>query len=192
MSRKGKHKPKRKPPTPKTEQTQSKAQLKPLWRRVLKFLISPLGLLVDALGIAASVFAVWEAYWGTLPEIHALGPDFSSPFALPFAVKNPSHIFDMRDVQWFCGIEKIEFSQNNGLQSFSLTEPPIAKIPAGETANFRCPIGVGSQDMKSGSLSLFVKFKTFYIPRISTTQPMTWIANANPPRWVEGNYGKTH
>lgn len=157
--------------------------------RAARFLKSPLGIAIAALGVLASVGAVWDGYWGTRPEIHALGPDPSSAFALPFAVKNPSHFFAMEDVQWFCGIKKVEFSRNNSLEQLSITEPPSSSIGPGETRNFRCRIGVKSADVKSGSLALFVQYKTFYIPRVSAEQPMTWLPDASPPRWVEGEIG---
>lgn len=95
----------------------------------------------------------------------------------------------MENVQWFCGINKLDLKQGGGLANFSITEASTSFIGAGETRNFRCSINVKADDVRTGSLALFVKFKTFYIPRVSDPQLMTWVADATPPRWVEGEIG---
>ena len=174
----------------KAKKTKLQKPLQPQPQKWLlwKALLTRRAIVFELVGFVAALLAIWEVYFETVPEIHAPGAEYSSPFLLPFSVKNPSRFFAMYDVQWFCGINNIEIQGGGGAKGFSMTEPPITEINPGEIRNFRCRIGVESQIVNSASISLRVKFKTLFFERTSSWQPMTWAATANPPRWIEGEF----
>src|SRR5450631_1405009 len=84
-------------------------------------LLSPWALTVELAGLIAALVVFWDVYFDTVPEIQSLAPDFSSPFLLPFSVKNPSHIFAMKDVTFYCLVDQLEVATGGRVSGITFT-----------------------------------------------------------------------
>jgi hypothetical protein len=152
------------------------------WARLCKFVLFPLSFL--------PFLAVYEIYFATIPEVAA--PDNSSPFILPYTVKNNSHIFDMRDATVNCdvpsfGVKKLD--SNNALVGWQIL-PGVGKstIGAGRNDHFQCPISVDKNlEVIHAIVDIQVSYKTLWWDRMPYKAHFKWFADATPPRWMEFN-----
>ena len=149
------------------------------------------------LGMLATLIAllgvVYDAFRS--PEISVGGDvDTSSPFSVPFNVKNVSWLFAMSDAQMNCGLDKVVLVSSVQLTNVLLVSPQ-ATIKPGKEGAFRCAIG-GEQDkflqitpfnLKSAHMFLSMHYRILWlIPRVSEPVEFTWYTTALPPRWIRG------
>jgi hypothetical protein len=152
-----------------------------------RWVTSPLAVLTAVVGAVASAIAVWDAYWLTIPEIRGLGPNAGVPFDLPFAVKNPSRLFTMNNVEFRCYLD-VEFANKSSIKNiYVIAARDRGKdIGPGDTRNYRCPLTVPAGGLVKGRINLRTTYSTMIFHRASPDAPFNWSANANPPRWIEG------
>jgi hypothetical protein len=173
-------------PKPKPTQSRQPSRSHSGWRfRYKEILGRPWAGLVAAMSVVATLFTLWGAYWNTIPDVRARNP-VSSPFSLPFAVSNNSHLFDMRDLTFYCGIKKVAYPNGGYLENFSLVPgPQNVTIATGDTFNFRCPIG---GQIETAKILLWAKYRTFLFPRMWLGTEFTWVPDEQ--RWIKGKTSK--
>jgi hypothetical protein len=138
-------------------------------------------------GVVGLIWLIYDTYEHTFPEIHLFATDSHWPFLLPFTVKNNSSIFAMHDIQWYCYIDKIDFAAGGGIYYIMLSDSTKTTIGPEKAVNYRCLLaGVESKWLKSGRLLVYVKYFTLGFIRTSDSVPFTWLPQADPPRWIEG------
>ena len=138
----------------------------------------------DVLGIAAALLAIWLVFFDTIPTIEIAGSDRTSPFELPFTVRNKSPIFDARDAQFSCQAVRIE----QGPFAYGFVPLALAQhrtITWGNPVNFKCPVTTSGDPVRRAVVRIFVDYKTLFKGR-TTTADFTWIGTVDPPRWIEG------
>jgi hypothetical protein len=152
-----------------------------------RWIRSPLTIVVGLIGFVASGIAIWGAYWLTMPEIRSLGLNAGVPFDLPFAVKNPSRLFTMNNVEFQCHLN-VEFANGSGIKNiYVVALRDLGKnIGPGDTRNYRCPLKVPPGGLVKGRINLRATYSTMIFHRASPDAPFVWSANASPPRWIEG------
>ena len=143
----------------------------------------PLAIFLEVIGAAAAIFAVWDAYWNTLPQVRLLEPELLPSSFMPFAVTNPSHLFDMNSLTLRCAVGGIkEGTKDEFVSSLETAAPPGPTISIGSMRNFVCPVG----GQRTTGVELSAKYWTLLIPRTWTGPSFTWHPEMTPPRWVEG------
>ncbi len=158
-----------------------------LLSQVLKTWWGKAGAVLAALGGVQSPFSTYDffrsLYEDTNPEIHISAVD-PNPFAVPFRIKNNSHFFPMKSVEWFCGINDVLTPQGGGLFNFSITYKtnPITIEPTRDVT-FRCPIKTGPN--VSANVQPILKYKTLWFDRIYNSREFIWYRDATPPKWIE-------
>jgi hypothetical protein len=185
------------------------------WRRRLIFLVSPWGLLLEIIGLAASLYVFWEVYFHTMPEVRARDSDPTSSFVLPFSVVNKSLIFDINSVTLTCGVELVAF-ENMEKQKYIVgdvildTDTKIEKIPRNSPTNYSCDASGVLRVQTDGSLALGIlqtppnainskltvstmcvwigmKYKTVGISRTFQSQVWGWYTTPDGHhQWIEG------
>jgi hypothetical protein len=175
-------------PMPHQPQPQQKHQ-KTTWERIRDHPVFWI------LGLVAALLAVGEPVHQALiePEISATGePDVSSPFSVPFDIKNRSWLFDMREAQLNCVVAPIITTGHWEMMGFTI-QSRTATIEADTPAAFRCLIGSGPGNAFGGAgnicsahMFLFMTYHTLIFPRKSRQVEFTWYTDANPPRWIPG------
>jgi hypothetical protein len=179
------------------------------WRlaaQVALGLLAPLRRLpwwADVLGVLAAVFVFWGVYIDTQPAI-----EHGSSASSPFIIKNPSIVFDMKDVVLTC--------QVIGTKWGGVSVPPGAffvqtlhakmdgriistqrnvKISHSEPANFPCNVeGIQDADingtpqvLEEMQVGILVKFRTLGFPRSVPSSVFTWKKLADGHyEWLEG------
>jgi hypothetical protein len=156
------------------------------WREVLRSTPGRILTLIAAVSLVWTFSDhVYQTYLSTRPEIHVSGQD-ASAFSLPFSVKNNSSIFTMYQAEWKCGIRKVQLGQLI-IQDLSVTYSAAkASIPPGGTAYFRCNVTDLTPD--TAVIVPFISYKTLGFPRVYEDAVFTWLPQAKPPRWIEGEY----
>jgi hypothetical protein len=138
---------------------------------------------VEAVGLAAAIVGIWDAYWNTLPEVKLLEPGVLSSGFTIFAVTNPSHLFDMNSLTLHCAVAGIKEGTNDEfVEVFEDAIPPGPTIPTGTVRNFACTAG----GLQGPGIELSATYWTLLIPRTWKGPSFTWHAEMSPPRWVEG------
>jgi hypothetical protein len=66
---------------------------------------------IIALGSALATLA--GPFWPTLPTIDASAMSATNPFSVPFYIRNQSIVFDVYNIQLYCGLEKVEAKETN-------------------------------------------------------------------------------
>jgi hypothetical protein len=139
--------------------------------------------------VAGLLTSIVKLYSGTIPDIQLTGQD-ASPFVLPYSVRNTSWLFDMTDVVLFCGPRPGQNIQvgpiviTSGVR-FQDSVQPVTMKP-GQLWYFRCPISNASGRMVKGTIHPTIEYRTLGIKREFEGLDQTWFADANPPRWVQG------
>jgi hypothetical protein len=154
---------------------------------LLQRFLSPLKRLpwwADVLGIFGATVVFWAVYIDTIPSIEIVGADRSSPFELPFTVKDKSAIFDTREAHFWCEVKRIE--QGNfayGFVPFGLAQ--VRTVTWGNPVSYKCPVTTSGDPVRRAAVRIIIDYKTLMWGR-TTTADFTWIGTVDPPRWVEG------
>ena len=148
------------------------------------------GMVVVLIALFGVVYDAFRA-----PEI-SVGGDVaaSSPFSVPFNVKNVSWLFAMSDAQMRCGLDQVVLASSMQFKNVFLVSPQ-ATIKPGQEGAFRCAIGGEQYDflrvtpfsLKSAHMFLSMHYWILWvIPRVSEPVEFTWYTTASPPRWIRG------
>jgi hypothetical protein len=161
------------------EQTPAASPSGPVWRRTWAALVS-----IGAIGGFVNLIEQgWKSFvFDTEPQIEfpALATD---PFSLPFSIKNNSPIFALRETQWRCRIDRIERATGS-LTLWDADYTKAGEITPGKAALARCYV---QGDGKFGAtITALVKYKTLWFSREADPAAFTWLADAQPPRWIAG------
>jgi hypothetical protein len=149
-----------------------------------------LGMLVILIALFGVVYDAFRS-----PEI-SVGGDVaaSSPFSVPFNVKNVNWLFAMSDAQMQCGLDQVVLASSVQFKNFFLVSPQ-ATIKPGKEGAFRCAIGGEQQNLvrvtpfslQSAHMYLSMHYHILWlIPRASEPVEFTWYTTASPPRWIRG------
>ena len=150
------------------------------------------------LSMLAVVLAVGTPIWDALrtPDISASGDsDPLRPFAFPFAVKNNSSWFSMKETRMSCRAT-VTLTRDRTLNGILGVDDIGAFIEPNGTANFRCVVtGSGDRvifhhepgEVISAHIKLQVAYKTLWHPRTSPPVEFTWYTAGHPPRWIKGH-----
>ena len=144
------------------------------------------------IALVGAVTTLTQIYRGTIPDARILGSD-PTPFLLPFTVTNDSSFFDMKDVVFFCGPRAGQTIQvGNIVVSGVRFQDSVGKamIKPGATSLFRCPVTNARAEMVKGTIHPIMEYRTLWFSRTFDGKDLTWFANANPPRWVQGDMVK--
>lgn len=158
---------------------------KSLRKKLKDLLLGWWGFSIALVGLVASLFAIWDAWVRSDPEIRAQSADPSSAFYFPFSVKNPSSVLEMKDVEWVCHIDELLLSSGSHFKDSVVSSGIRATIKPNETVNFRCSIDLNGPSVVLANMKLNVRFKSWFVQR-EYSMPIYWDARANPPRWIEG------
>jgi hypothetical protein len=156
---------------------------KSLSRRILE---SPPALL---LGVLAAVIALSQAWHDSLhePDVNLVGsPTGAQVFEYPFAVKNNSVLFAMRDTHIFCGIVALLSSTGGGIRNLSVTSNGTATINPDETVNYGCSVATAGSALATGHIRIWMKYKTLFFPRTFEGTKFTWYTKGPVPQWIKG------
>ena len=148
------------------------------------------GMLATAIVLLGVVYDAFRS-----PEI-SIGSDVaaSSPFSVPFNVKNVSWLFTMSDAQMRCGLDEVVVPPEMRFKNSFLISPK-ATIKPGHEGAFRCSIGdeqynllrITPFSLKSAHMFLSMHYWILWlIPRGSEPVEFTWDTRASPPRWIWG------
>jgi hypothetical protein len=174
-------------PPPKKEQSLNK---------ILRFLANhPIGVLISlAETLLGAVEIIRQAI--VYPEISAdSAPDPSQPFATHFYVKNNSGWFDMRHVEFYCGVDAIDTASGGGFKNLSFLDWKTADIAPNAIAGYRCLLGDGPGnivtnvkpgDVTAAHIFVRVEYRILFWERHSPPTEFTWFTKVSPPRWVKG------
>src|SRR6266550_6198603 len=170
-SRKRKPKPKKSPP-PKAPPS------RPAKPSLYNRLLSRRAIVIESIGTGAALLAFWQVWIQTVPVIDLAGSNPSQPFSLPFAVKNDSPFFTMRQSHWACGVR---YENNRGGifdwdddGKSTIARGTATDIPPNTPAAYRCPTDVLGGDIKSLMARVHVHYHTLWIPRKSE-EVFTWV-----------------
>ena len=61
-----------------------------------------------------------------------------------------------------------------------------ATIKPGAIALLRCPVTNAGAGMVRGTIHATIEYRTLWFSRTYEGTDLTWVLNANPPRWIEG------
>jgi hypothetical protein len=96
---------------------------------------------VPAASVVGVIYGIWGPVWPTAPKVSFRDTINASSTVLPFAITNPSRLFDLIDIQISCGIDLFYFKDADGqtglVRDMSFGAPTI-NIPAHSTNNFPC------------------------------------------------------
>jgi hypothetical protein len=150
----------------------------------------------DLLGVLGALIAIGEPIRQALivPEISAGSEvEVSSPFSVPFNIKNASWLFAMSNAGMNCLLDKV-VTPPVTFKSV-LLKSHTATIKAGGDGAFRCELGPAPNNivritpfsLESAHMFLSMHYEILWIiPRNSTPIEFTWYTGASPPRWIRG------
>jgi hypothetical protein len=122
------------------EALQQETQKRSYWR----ILATPLGIFVAVIGLVSGGLTIWDWYYGSVPTIHLTDSDADNPFLFPFAVKNGSNLFDMKDVRWTCIIRSATDTTGSIYSDVAASGGTIIQIYAhSPPTNIGCGIHMG-------------------------------------------------
>lgn len=166
------------------------------WFRILRLVF---GGLLAATGLTASLYSIFGGpLWPVAPEIETSAPSYSSPFAVPFIIRNPSVLFSIIDPHLNCIYSYVVSDQHSEIQgplnvTAEGTNDPI--LPKGARP-YRCPFPFYFLDRPGGTqrgkvIGTQVNITVQYVSPIigskeTVVGPFTWDGNLDPPRWVKG------
>jgi hypothetical protein len=145
--------------------------------------------------LVALIYGCHDAFKS--PEISAISEsDPLNPLAFPFAIKNRSAFFDMKNTRMSCGNEDLMFAGHNHLWGNDpFTENRTTTIAAEDTVNFRCfLLGPDQRNrfnfigipLEEGKIEVWLHYETLGFNRASAHKIFTWYAAGKPPRWIDG------
>ena len=112
-------------------------------RQLRRVLANPLARVVAAVVgaalLATILYALADSRSRRLPEVHPPDAAATSPFALPFTIRNTSAIFDLHAVEVFCLVHSIAFKDGVVLGNIELgTVLSNETILSGSSGLYRC------------------------------------------------------
>ena len=141
-----------------------------------------IGLIAAVVGLLQAAYDAWRS-----PDVNLIGsPIGSKLFEYPFAVKNNSVLFDMKDAQILCGIKDITTAQKGGLFDLSIADAIKVTIAPEEIVNYRCSVGAEAHNITSGHIDIWVKYRTLFFPRTFEGTKFTWYTDGPVPQWIKG------
>lgn len=177
-----------------TPQKNLQASLSDALRAIVNHPVASLIGLVAAVGGIAELVHQAVLYPDIFAEKEA---DVSSPFALPFSVKNNSLIFSMTNSSMVCYIDKVLTKNGSSFSKFAVVSALTTTIKPKDNAAFRCLLAgnagqrsvfhIPQNDVLSAHIILRVEYTILGIPRVSPGTQFTWYTAATPPRWIAGN-----
>jgi hypothetical protein len=143
---------------------------------------------VVSIGAIGGLWALLDRGWDvfvlhTQPKIE--GPGLATdPFVLPFSIKNVGSFFEIKDAQWICNIPSLTIG-NSSFTNLAIATGGKTAIAPNSNVLARCPIKGGANNTQA-TVTPIIKYKTLWIPRQYNDTSFTWLADANPPHWIEG------
>lgn len=157
-----------------------------IWIRIRDhWIFWALGVVSAVVGIA---FPVFDALSG--PEIHPSSAQVDDPFALGFSIRNPSYLFEMRNVDAECLI--VEMSSGIGTKIGDVivhVRGHHRSLGPKERARYVCPLrsffrGIGVESVHNVTIVVHIKYDTIGRKRSYQSQVMNW--NERTRQWFEG------
>lgn len=165
------------------------------------------------LGILTFFVAIpgWYLSWRVVPAVQPDNAISASWLDLPITVRNPSEVFDLRDVQFFCDMTEQQFNATaeskkfldynyyraKGLVEWPIRQPPLTLSP-GNAISFPCNIAANTNMTFDGAplplllIRLSIKsqysvdLKLFRWHRQSMSQTFTWQKVPGGWQWLPG------
>jgi hypothetical protein len=155
------------------------------------------------LAIVSVGYLVYDRIYETESTISSPIPDAIHPFDFIFTITNNSHLFPIRDVQWFCVADHVKTTFNNTFANAALGDATVSGIRPGQNLNSNCN-GKGTSvflkfDPNDEIVEGTVRVKIEYDIKIlgvytSHRSPFptrfTWITQGAKPQWVRGEFAK--
>lgn len=170
--------------------------------RLLKAVIN-LPWWVNVLGLLATLAAIYEVYYATIPEIDV--PEFSdvaSPFAPPFQIHNRGLFLSSTDIIMKCDVDQVASEHGVLMRGGSVISDAIPVIEPGGTGNMRCAIGrvgdpesdlvrVPSDDkITKAHVIIYLQYRTLGVLRHTAGTEFTWFNTPSGHFWVKGEIAK--
>lgn len=130
---------------------------------------------------AILVDMVWNHWKEFFPEVH-VQYDPSAPFSVPFYVKNPSSLFDMKDVKWSCRARWEDHI--GGRHTLEGVGGTVGTVSPGEAKHRSCEISAPADTQKFLTAELTVQYRTILLgERKPATLALKWGSGS----WVESD-----
>src|SRR5258708_38418349 len=178
-------------PNRQPQQTQSPLPAPSLPQANSRSLLQTLGhtwTAIVSIGAIGGFLSLVEHSWDffvvhTQPKIE--GPGLATdPFVLPFTIKNVSSFFEIREAQWTCQIPSLTFG-NSSFTNLAMRAEGTTTIAPNSNALARCSIKISTSNLQA-VVTPVIQYKTLWISREYSDASFTWLADANPPHWMEG------
>lgn len=114
---------------------------------------------------------------------------------VPFAVRNPSALFDIRRLVIKCGLPSVETNKNSGVEQLSILVSSVGgKLNALGTDFYVCPFSrMFHFEPGTKIVSAKIQFSFTYYPFMrddhgmpSTGESKIFTAGGSPLQWIEG------
>lgn len=144
---------------------------------------------VGAIGLVASIDAIWGPIWPTAPLIDVGAPSSDGPLSVPFQVTNASILFPLHHLKLKCGIDYLQTARGRGIEKLFIEASGDNDLGTSHTAPYKCaPIfNFGKTHFVAGRIYIWGSYETpIFGKRSFQSVPFTWDSTSSPPRWLKG------
>jgi hypothetical protein len=145
-------------------------------------------LVTGGLGVVGSLWTILGPLWPVAPEIHPTGCDATSPFLLPFSIKNPSALFSMANVKLVCNAYDLRDGANNSFGHLEITTELGSRVAPGQVINTACSVNAPPKFITLKSQRVGVIYDGMFRSQKTYTSPIyNFVKTSTGCQWVEGN-----
>jgi hypothetical protein len=160
--------------------------------------IEKLAVILSFVGVA---YLVYDSLYQTNLTMSFVYSDAATALDNSIAIQNRSNLFSVRNIQWSCYADHLQFEQNITINKMNLAFETISAIEPGEILNVACNttrrvsvFGFEGQKLLSGGIVLSLSYDAdifgLWTYHRKVTTPFLWIGNIAQGQWVPGNFAR--
>jgi hypothetical protein len=142
------------------------------------------GAAVATFAVATGIVSIWGPFWPTYPQIHAVGPEFS----LPFAILNSNNFYDIFSMKIICALGNTVPDNPKAFASYnvSVLDDEVG-ILAGGKHSYTCDVAPPGYRVNSAEMRIIVKYLTAWRGiQVGDQRQFSEIFHWQYGQWVEG------